>query len=173
MIYRIRHETVYHYEDPVLVSHHIVRLTPRNTPLQKCVGPRISVMPKPPKYQTHADYFGNGVTLFTLIEPHQKLTVDATAEIEVSAPGERDFSASRPWERVRDLLAGPKTNDAVDASQFVYDSRRVFARRNAAADVSYSCAMLQSVSPCCTVCERLSAASASTCSVGRLVVVAT
>ena len=30
MIYRVRHITTYDYEDPVSVSHHILRLTPHN-----------------------------------------------------------------------------------------------------------------------------------------------
>ena len=36
MIYRVRHRTTYDYEDPVSVSHHLVRLTPRNLPGQIC-----------------------------------------------------------------------------------------------------------------------------------------
>ena len=40
MIYRVRHRTTYDYKDPVSVSHHLVRLTPRNLPgqIDKGVG---------------------------------------------------------------------------------------------------------------------------------------
>lgn len=132
MIYQIRHETKYTYEDPVSVSHHILRLRPRNTGSQTCRASRISVTPKPPKYENHTDYFGNGVTLFTLIEPHEQLTVEAVADLEVNAAPEPDFKASTPWEHVRDLMSAASTDDAVDASQFVFDSKRVAARRNLA-----------------------------------------
>ena len=30
MTYRVRHQTRYDYDDPVSISHHILRLTPRN-----------------------------------------------------------------------------------------------------------------------------------------------
>ena len=36
MIYRVTHRTKYDYEDPVSVSHHLVRLTPRNLRGQIC-----------------------------------------------------------------------------------------------------------------------------------------
>ena len=49
MIYRVRHRTTYDYEDPVSVSHHLVRLTPRNLPRQVCHGNRnIHSCPHPP-----------------------------------------------------------------------------------------------------------------------------
>ncbi len=132
MIYSVRHETRYEYEDPVSVSHHILRISPRDTPSQTCRFRRISVSPRPPRFETHTDYFGNTVTLFTLAEPHASLTVEATSEIEVIAQPEPDFASSMPWERVRDALARASSEDAVDAAQFVFDSKRVRARRNLA-----------------------------------------
>ena len=59
MIYRVRHRTTYDYEDPVSVSHHVVRLTPRNLPEQTCRGSHVSILPTPPVTSAHFDYFGN------------------------------------------------------------------------------------------------------------------
>lgn len=132
MIYQVRHQTSYVYEDSVSVSHHILRLSPRNTPSQTCRASRVSVTPKPSRYTGFTDYFGNTLTLFTLIEPHERLTVEATSELEVTAPAALDLAASPPWEAVRDLMSGASADDAVNASQFVFDSKRAMAGRNLA-----------------------------------------
>ncbi len=57
MIYQVRHKTTYHYEDPVSVSHHLVRLTPRNFRGQVCRGTHISIVPAPAVRAVHKDYF--------------------------------------------------------------------------------------------------------------------
>ncbi len=59
MIYQVRHRTTYDYEDPVSVSHHILRLTPHNTRAQTCRRSEMTIIPNPPSITWHADYFGN------------------------------------------------------------------------------------------------------------------
>jgi transglutaminase-like putative cysteine protease len=128
MIYRVRHETRYDYEDPVSVSHHILRLTPRNFGRQRCRWAGISIIPQPVARATHTDYFGNSVTSFTLLEPHERLVVEATSELEVYAPPPPDFSSSPPWEQVRDGVAADHGSEGLEAYQFLFDSRRVEAK---------------------------------------------
>ncbi|HEX4137143.1 MAG TPA: transglutaminase family protein [Bryobacteraceae bacterium] len=128
MIYRVRHLTTYNYEDPVSVSHHILRLTPHNSPRQTCRQSSITIAPKPPGCTRHTDYFGNTATVFTLIEPHDRLVVEATSELEVNAPSLPDFSVSPAWEKVRDSLPFDCTGEALNAFQFVFDSNRVSVR---------------------------------------------
>jgi transglutaminase-like putative cysteine protease len=117
--YRVRHETTYSYEDPVAVSHHILRLTPRSTDNQICKTSEIAISPRPPALATHTDYFGNVVTSFNLLEPHNALVVDVVSHLEVTAPTPVDFSASTPWERVAHLTD-------IDARQFIFDSKRSY-----------------------------------------------
>src|ERR1700730_11045361 len=100
VIYRVRHRTTYDYQDLVSVSHHLVRLTPRNLPAQVCRGTQISILPAPPITVTHNDYFGNIQTFFTLQEPHTCLIVEASSELEVYSIKRPDFSGSPPWETV-------------------------------------------------------------------------
>ncbi|HEY3822958.1 MAG TPA: transglutaminase family protein [Bryobacteraceae bacterium] len=133
MIYRVRHLTIYNYEDPVSVSHHILRLTPHNSPRQTCRQSSITITPKPPACTPHKDYFGNTATAFTLIEPHDRLVVEATSELEVNAPSLPDFSASPAWEKVRDSLPHDRTGEALNAFQFVFDSNRIAIRPELAA----------------------------------------
>jgi transglutaminase-like putative cysteine protease len=127
LIYRVRHITVYDYEDPVSVSHHVLRLTPRDLTRQRCSGSRIAIAPSPQSFTTRTDFFGNVLTFFTLREPHGRLTVEASSELEVQNAGARDFSRSPRWETVPGSLQGHCSVDVLDAYQFVFDSERVSA----------------------------------------------
>jgi transglutaminase-like putative cysteine protease len=133
MIYQVRHRTTYDYEDPVSVSHHILRLTPRNTAAQTCRRSEISIIPRPPSVNWHSDYFYNRADSFTLLEPHDRLIVDAASEIEVNALPVPDFSASPWWESVRDSLPDDYTDEGLNAYQFAFDSTRIKARPELAA----------------------------------------
>jgi transglutaminase-like putative cysteine protease len=132
VIYRIRHRTTYHYEDPVSVSHHLVRLTPRNLLAQVCRETHISILPAPAVTATHNDYFGNIQTFFTLQEPHDSLVVEASSELEVRSTPQPDFSASPPWETVVESLVNDHSDEGLDAYQFVFGSQRISASRELA-----------------------------------------
>ena len=133
MIYQVRHITTYDYEDPVSVSHHVLRLTPRNLPRQRCSRSQIAIAPVPPSSITRVDYFGNVLTFFTLREPHGRLTVEASSELEVQTVEAPDFSRSPPWETVQQSLEGQTSVEVLDAYQFVFDSQRVGASPELAA----------------------------------------
>ena len=128
MIYNIRHRTTYDYEDPVSVSHHIIRLTPRDLRSQKCLQSEISVAPIPPSRATYKDYFGNSQIFFTLQEPHDRLIVEANSELEVHPVEQPDFSNSARWETVPEFLAVDHSKSGLDAYQYVFDSQRLAAR---------------------------------------------
>ena len=132
MIYRVRHRTTYDYKDPVSVSHHLVRLTPRNLPGQVCYKTQISVLPAPHITATHKDYFGNTQMFFTLEEPHDGLIVEASSELEVYSIERPDFSGSPPWETVVESLVSDHSEEGLDAYQFVFGSQRVTASRELA-----------------------------------------
>jgi transglutaminase-like putative cysteine protease len=128
VIYRVRHVTTYDYEDPVSVSHHILRLTPHNSLRQICRKTALSVEPRPTHYNAHVDYFGNATTAFTLLEPHERLVVESASELEVHAAQLPDFAESPPWESVRDSLPAARTDEELNACQFVFNSTRVEGR---------------------------------------------
>ena len=132
MIYQVRHKTTYHYEDPVSVSHHLVRLTPRSFRGQVCRGTHISIVPAPAVRAVHKDYFGNIQTFFTLQEPHDCLIVEASSELEVHSIKRPDFAGSPSWGTVVELLANDSSEEGLDAYQFAFDSRRVAASRELA-----------------------------------------
>jgi transglutaminase-like putative cysteine protease len=128
VIYRVRHVTTYDYEDPVSVSHHILRLTPHNSLRQTCRRCDIDIVPRPTSLTKHVDYFGNATTSFTLLEPHDRLVVEALSELEVKAAPVPEFAASPAWESVRDSLQFDHTDEGLNAYQFVFDSIRVEGR---------------------------------------------
>jgi transglutaminase-like putative cysteine protease len=132
VIYRVRHRTTYDYEDPVSVSHHLVRLTPRNLPGQICREIQISIVPAPAVTSTHHDYFGNIQTFFTLQEPHESLVVEASSELEVRSASRPDFSMSPPWETVVESLVNDHSDEGLDAYQFVFGSQRIGPSRELA-----------------------------------------
>ena len=127
MIYRVRHVTTYDYEDLVSVSHHILRLTPHDSPQQRCLQGNISIRPTPASHNRHLDYFGNISTCFTLLEPHERMVIESTSELEVTALERPDFATSPPWETVRDKLPADRTVEGLTAYQFVFDSTRIEA----------------------------------------------
>lgn len=135
MTYRVRHITTYEYEDPVSVSHHIIRLTPRGSRHQTCGQTTIRITPEPANRNPHVDYFGNATIAFTLLEPHERLVVEAISEIDVKAVEPPDLAKSAPWEAIRDLMLVARADEELDACQFVFDSPRV-ARRPELADYS-------------------------------------
>ena len=95
MKYKIRHETNYQYAETVAMSHNLVHLTARGTPRQTCLHHelRISIPPAVETFQV--DYFGNATTLFTVQEPHRKLSVFADNVVELDpAPTPENVDAA-------------------------------------------------------------------------------
>jgi transglutaminase-like putative cysteine protease len=120
--YQIRHQTVYHYENPVSVSHHVVRLTPRSLARQKVLETGFNILPSPAALDSHEDYFGNLTTFLTVEGPHAQLTVSAASRVEVEPAVNPDPAATAPWEKIRDFSQGSAHSPAWAVSEFVYSS---------------------------------------------------
>jgi transglutaminase-like putative cysteine protease len=98
--YRVEHETVYEYADPVAISHNELRLVPRGLPHQRLRDVAMSIDPLPEAIAGRKDYFGNDVLFFALGEPHGRLAIVATSEVDRDAPPPPRLEASPPWETV-------------------------------------------------------------------------
>ena len=121
--YQIIHKTVYDYDNPVSVSHHLVRMTPRELPRQHFMQREMLGEPKPNLSTSHEDYFGNTVTFITVEEPHRRLLLTAKSEVEVTAP--QPPESTPPWESVRELCRGSTLNAAREACEFAFPSTLV------------------------------------------------
>src|SRR4029079_10703783 len=103
MLYRTTHVTRYLYEEPVSQCLSEARLTPRTLATQIVHESRIEVDPKPVSLDQRKDYFGNGVSTFTVFQMHARFTTTAYSVGEVTSRPEQDLPAVT-WTQVRDLL---------------------------------------------------------------------
>ena len=125
MTWRIVHRTTYDYSEPVTVSHHVARLTPRITRGQMFEDFTIHIEPEPTLRKMRTDYFGNGVCFFSIQSIHQRLEVTATSVVAMSADPPVPTWLSPPWESVAGMFRDPVSPDVVDAFQFVFGSPMV------------------------------------------------
>ena len=133
MTYRISHRTIYEYSEPVTVSHHVARLTPRITRGQMFEGFTIHIEPEPTLRKMRTDFFGNSVCFFSIQSIHQRLEVTATSLVTMSADSPVAAWLSPAWEYVAELFRDPVSPDVVEAFQFVFNSPMVRATTDLAA----------------------------------------
>jgi transglutaminase-like putative cysteine protease len=110
--YVVVHTTRYAYTEPVSVSHHIARLSPRPLPYQQCLQHDLQIDPAPAMTATHADYFGNPTTFFVMDGEHRTLTVRAESRIAVGPRDPPEPAGGPRWEDGRDHDLLPL--DAID-----------------------------------------------------------
>jgi transglutaminase-like putative cysteine protease len=130
---RVQHDTVYDYDAPVELAHHLACLSPRSTANQEVRGWRLSVSPAPDGWPDAAlppgllslDPWTNARLVFSHAQVHERLVVSSGFEVGLSAPPEIDPLDSPPWEEVAESLryhAGAVRSEAVEftlASSFV------------------------------------------------------
>ena len=125
--YRTRHTTRYEYGEGVSVSQHIVHLLPRENPRQVYASAELSISPEPSVRSEWRDYFGNPEAYFAVQEPHRTLIIESRIELEVSPPSPFDPAETPSWEEVCKQAGSPRTPDAIDANEFLFDSVMVRA----------------------------------------------
>ena len=123
MKYRIIHKTEYVYSNTVSQCHNLAHLRPRNLATQQCLGHRLQIDPLPLDLAEHEDFFGNHVSYFSIQQPHTRLIVTATSEINIeSGNGQLAADKDMPWDEVRAQLSRPQTEATRENRQFVLDS---------------------------------------------------
>jgi len=120
MIYQVTHTTQYRYGGAVSQCQSELRLTPRSLPWQRLIESRITTEPAPTSMASRTDYFGNVVTLVTILGAHDRFTTMATSLVEVEAPAPAPSAVS--WEQVRDDLATYDGPRPLDAHECVFES---------------------------------------------------
>ena len=110
---RIVHTTQFEYDGKAVASRNQARLTPQTMPGQIVVHRRIQVSPSPWTYE-YRDYFGNEVTAFEVLDPHESMTVSASSTVHVlRSPaadpllGWADLAAPEVADRWTEYLALP------------------------------------------------------------------
>ncbi len=81
MLFRIRHTTRFHYEQPAYESHNELRMRPLEGPRQRCVSFGLEIDP-PGAVMEYQDFFGNSVHSVSVYPPHASLTIAAQSMVE-------------------------------------------------------------------------------------------
>jgi transglutaminase-like putative cysteine protease len=95
---RIAHTTGFEYDGKANTSFNEARLTPLTLPGQIVIHSRVEVSPTPWAY-AYRDYWGSQVTAFEVLDPHQSLTVTASATVATDRTPAGDPRLS--WEQMR------------------------------------------------------------------------
>ncbi|MCF6379180.1 transglutaminase family protein [Nocardioides KLBMP 9356] len=111
---RIVHTTGFEYDGLALASYNQARMTPQTGPGQIVVHTRLGVSPTPWTYD-YKDYFGNDVTSFEVLDPHESMTVTAVSTVHTDrAPATlpslswEDLKAPEVTDRFTEYLALPQ-----------------------------------------------------------------
>lgn len=120
--YCIRHHTVYRYDFPVAVSHHVARLKPITNYRQTTLSFELDIAPQPEGLTERRDFFGNTLHQFSLQKAHQELAVEAVSEVSVDSPGAPLPELTATCREVREFLRENRTEEAFAAQQFTYAS---------------------------------------------------
>ena len=131
---RVRHDTVYHYDQPVSVAHHLAHLRPRDTATQQVSGWQLQITPEPDPVawatagsptgavQESQDAFGNWRHAFSHARVHESLQVVSSFAATLAPPPPVDATASPPWEQVAAQLRYRAGSVMPPASEFALGS---------------------------------------------------
>jgi transglutaminase-like putative cysteine protease len=130
VLYDVRHQTTFSYEQTVSVAQHVLHLMPRESARQRRVAFLLNVDPEPTQQSAGRDYFGNSIHYLTLQAPHDKLSVESRSRVDVQAPEiPLDLRQSLPWEQLASPMSSSSA-EALDAQQFAFDSPYVAVDRD-------------------------------------------
>lgn len=125
MRFEIIHKTIYQYNAPVSVSHHVARLAPRDMLRQQCLEFELRVEPEPALVTGREDYFGNQAHFFALNGKHHLLVVTARSLVEVKPRQPVAGMESDPWETVRDGCRAGAPWSQSEIEEFTFESPMV------------------------------------------------
>lgn len=122
LLFEITHTTTYDYVGDVSVSHHLLRLTPRDYSKQRCLDHQLNVQPQPGTLSARRDYFGN-VTHFVGVQTsHKKFAITSYSRVAVSPVFIPEPLETPAWETVRASCRDDHAGAALEAHEFIYPS---------------------------------------------------
>ena len=127
MNYHITHRTLYEYDAPVSVSHHVARLEPLITATQSRENFSLQVFPVPALRRERTDYFGNRLCFFAIQEIHSRLEIITSSRVTVLPRQPAQNESNAPWESVAKMFRDPVSPEVVEPYQFVFDSPQIRA----------------------------------------------
>lgn len=122
LLYDIVHTTDYDYRGAVSVSHHFLRLEPRETSRQRCIAHEFRILPEPSVLSPHGDYFGNRAHFVAVEHPHCSLSITSRSRVAVSPAFLPDISETPSWESVRSRCRVDRTRATLEALEYSHPS---------------------------------------------------
>ena len=124
MKFEVSHRTTYSYRRPVVQSHHLLHLQPRQLGCQTVIHHSLLIDPAPVGHSEIVDYFGNTAVLLRIEDEHSEFIVHSRSTIDIVVPPPVDAARSMPWEGVASLASSTET-DRLDPAiqQFICASR--------------------------------------------------
>jgi len=131
MLYSVSHRTIYDYDQDVVLSHHLLRLTPRPLASQMCHEHGIETFPQPATRSEHTDHFGNPSCFVTVEGAHRQLEILSRSLVEV-LPHDVAITpqGTSSWEIIRDQCSAANAKPAVEPTEFVFGSPLVPLRED-------------------------------------------
>lgn len=132
MRYKIRHTTVYKYQEPVSTCLNRLCLTPLNLPQHRCISSEIKIDPTPDEMDYRTDFYGNTLLFFSSFKEHDHLEITSLSEVDIDGRSNAGLAAestllSRDVKQT--LLNNPQENqdeiEFVLPSQYIPDSEEV------------------------------------------------
>ena len=123
MKFEVSHRTTYRYRRPVVQSHHLVHLRPRQLALQRVIHHSLLIDPAPAHQTEMTDTFGNAATLLRIEDEHSEFVVHARSTVEVTRPPAADLERTSPFGRVASPGVPPGGDLDPDVLQFTCPSR--------------------------------------------------
>ena len=124
MRFELSHRTTYRYRRPVVQSHHVVHLRPRQLPNQRVLLHSLLIEPAPAAQSEMTDTFGNVTSLLRIEERHTEFVMHARSTVDVARPEISNLADSAAFEAVARGDARLATDLDPDVLQFTCPSRQ-------------------------------------------------
>jgi transglutaminase-like putative cysteine protease len=128
--YRVRHQTSYAYEAPVLHAHHLAHLRPRRFEYQTPRRTLLEIVPVPRDQHREEDYFGNDCDVLEVLSPHERFDIVAISEVDIKERPMLSRISEEPWKKLQwQAVATQLSEDTglLFAREYCFDSPLVRA----------------------------------------------
>jgi transglutaminase-like putative cysteine protease len=122
LLFEIAHTTTYDYVGDVSISHHLVRLTPREYAKQRCLDQHLTIDPPPATISLRRDYFGNTTHFVGVETPHKQFAITSHCRVAIRPVFVPDLLETPAWEVVRASCRDGHAGSLLEAHEFTYAS---------------------------------------------------
>ncbi len=121
-LYHLTHTTTYQYGSPVVLSHHLLRVSPRRLGRQIRIEHSIETEPVAATTSQCSDYFGNDATFATVEGSHRSLRVTSRSRVAVGPSFIPEPYETPEWEKAVAMHRGDGSSGALEAIEFTLAS---------------------------------------------------